>query len=306
MPVDKWLVCEYSLLVDKMNGPFERAPATGLDDLNKLPAGMKLRYILRVDIYVICRLREVAIASHDLVHSVREYNIVYQTEERLVDVLRTTKLGRRITLLQFNKVRIVAYLYPPVTPLREVQARQLARARQRFFQEADLHDAFCALSGRRDARLRPGQLRVLEQLQAGHESVVAVLPTAGGKSLLFQLPFSITKLGTTIVVVPYIALQQDLLARNRSLNLRTEVWDIDHPPSGDSIVLVTPEGTESHTFTTFINQLDKEHRLDRIVIDEFHLLIHENKSFRPAFSRLQSRFSNRGIPFANIAWSATQ
>ncbi|KAJ5333389.1 uncharacterized protein MYU51_014273 [Penicillium brevicompactum] len=62
---------------------------------------MKLRYILRVDTYGIYRLREVAIASHDLVHSVREYNIVYQTEERLVDVLRTTKLGKRITLSQF-------------------------------------------------------------------------------------------------------------------------------------------------------------------------------------------------------------
>ncbi|KAJ5352395.1 hypothetical protein N7452_001369 [Penicillium brevicompactum] len=99
--VNKRLVCEPTIPVDQMNGPFERAPTTGLGDLDRLPLELKIQVLLNMDMYAICRLREVNIASRDFVHSVYEYNIVCQTEERLVDALRTTKLGKRITLSQF-------------------------------------------------------------------------------------------------------------------------------------------------------------------------------------------------------------
>ncbi|KAJ5344972.1 hypothetical protein N7452_002976 [Penicillium brevicompactum] len=103
-----------------------------------------------------------------------------------------------------------------------------------------------------------------QAMQAGRQSVVAILPTGGGKSLLFQLHAFCSGLGTTIVVVPLIALQHNLHARNRGLNLRSEIWNGQKTPPGDTIFLVTPEATGTPAFLAFANCLAAEHRLDRI------------------------------------------
>lgn len=127
-----------------------------------------------------------------------------------------------------------------------------------------------------------------QAMQAGRQSVVAILPTGRGKSLLFQLPAFCSGLGTTIVVVPLIALQHNLHARNRGLNLRSEIWNGQKTPPVDTILLVTPEATGSPAFLAFASRLAAEHRLDRIVIDECHYLLYEPANFRPAFESLST------------------
>jgi ATP-dependent DNA helicase RecQ len=64
------------------------------------------------------------------------------------------------------------------------------------------------------AHLRPGQLAAVEAL-ANDRDVLAVLPTGGGKSAIYELA-GIVRAGPTIVASPLIALQDDQLAHLRA------------------------------------------------------------------------------------------
>src|SRR5947208_4828104 len=66
-------------------------------------------------------------------------------------------------------------------------------------------------------RLRPGQLRAVAAA-AGGRDVLAVLPTGGGKSAIYELA-GLLRSGPTVVVSPLIALQQDQLAHLRVAGL---------------------------------------------------------------------------------------
>src|SRR5437660_774660 len=57
----------------------------------------------------------------------------------------------------------------------------------------------------------PGQRQVVDQVLAGRDSLV-LMPTGGGKSLIYQLPALLLP-GLTIVVSPLIALMQDQVDR---------------------------------------------------------------------------------------------
>jgi len=65
--------------------------------------------------------------------------------------------------------------------------------------------------------LRPGQLRAVEAL-AGGRDVLAVLPTGGGKSAIYELA-GLLRTGPTVVVSPLIALQDDQLAHLQAAGL---------------------------------------------------------------------------------------
>src|SRR6266487_3878508 len=66
-------------------------------------------------------------------------------------------------------------------------------------------------------RLRPGQLRAVAAASAGRD-VLAVLPTGGGKSAIYELA-GLLRDGPTVVVSPLIALQDDQLEHLRAAGL---------------------------------------------------------------------------------------
>src|SRR5262249_61024744 len=70
-------------------------------------------------------------------------------------------------------------------------------------------------------RLRPGQRGAAEALAAGRD-VLAVLPTGGGKSAIYELA-GMVRTGPTIVVSPLIALQDDQLTHLRAAGLQAVV-----------------------------------------------------------------------------------
>src|SRR5207244_12606432 len=70
-------------------------------------------------------------------------------------------------------------------------------------------------------RLRAGQLRAAAAAAAGRDAL-AVLPTGGGKSAIYELAGMI-RTGPTVVVSPLIALQDDQLAHLRSAGLSATV-----------------------------------------------------------------------------------
>ncbi len=57
-------------------------------------------------------------------------------------------------------------------------------------------------------------------------------------------------------------------------------------PDEASIVLVTPESALSEDFMTFLNRQQLLSRLDRIVINECHIVLNNRADFRPQMQRL--------------------
>ncbi|KAI3144663.1 hypothetical protein CBS147317_9724 [Penicillium roqueforti] len=151
--------------------------------------------------------------------------------------------------------------------------------------KCNLQDALQNFFGDPSVRFQGKQLEVLQAIQHGYSPIVAVMPTGGGKSLLFQLPAWITK-GLTVVVVPLVALRKELQERCTNLGIRCTQWESHHPPDDASIVLVTPESALTMSFRTFLNRQVVLHRLDRIVIDECHMVLSKSETFRPELMQL--------------------
>src|SRR5881396_1460010 len=70
-------------------------------------------------------------------------------------------------------------------------------------------------------RLRPGQMRAVVAASGGRD-VLAVLPTGGGKSAIYELA-GLLRTGPTVIVSPLIALQDDQLAHLRAAGLPATV-----------------------------------------------------------------------------------
>ena len=117
------------------------------------------------------------------------------------------------------------------------------------------------------------QQEALEEIEKGTSPLVVVLPTGGGKSLLFQLPAALPGAGTTIVVLPFRALTTDLIKRCREMGLSSSTWKggaCETPAT--RLVFVSAEAAAcNHGFLTFAAGLQAQGRLDRIVVDECHV-----------------------------------
>lgn len=139
---------------------------------------------------------------------------------------------------------------------------------------------------RKEVSFRSVQGEAMEAIQRGDSPIVAVMPTGSGKSVLFMLPAWVEPGGVTIVVVPLKALKKDMIHRCEQIGIRCAVWDGKGQPDGASIVLVTPEKATSEEFGTFINRMRQTRRLDRIVIDEGHVVLNEQLDFRKHLQQL--------------------
>ena len=93
-------------------------------------------------------------------------------------------------------------------------------------------------------RLRPGQLRAVEAL-AGGRDVLAVLPTGGGKSAIYELA-GLLRAGPTVVVSPLIALQDDQLAHLRAAGLPAVVLNSQQSAGARAAALIA--SCDSGTF----------------------------------------------------------
>ena len=100
-----------------------------------------------------------------------------------------------------------------------------------------------------------------------------MLATRYGKSLLYQLLARLPRAGTTLLIVPLVALKQDTVQKCRRLGVDCTVWSPERPPGpGCPLVLVSLDQAVQTPFLTFANQLDVASLLARVVIDESHLV----------------------------------
>ncbi|OTB17504.1 hypothetical protein K445DRAFT_316120 [Daldinia sp. EC12] len=154
-----------------------------------------------------------------------------------------------------------------------------------------------------EATFCPGQLAVLTAIAKRFSPIVQVQGTGGGKSLSFMLPAYCAPDGITLVVVPLVALREDLQRRCTEAGIRSFVYRAREPTDSDvSIVFVTPETLTTKSFQTYLARLQQNRSLDRIVVDECHLVLdvlysapNKKARFREGFVQVGSILEQAGV-----------
>lgn len=150
----------------------------------------------------------------------------------------------------------------------------------------DLEAAAQRMTGQPDMQFRGVQDPAMRAIQRGESPVVAVMPTSGGKSMLFIVPAFTAPGGTTIIMVLLVVLQADMTRRCQELGISCVPWESWRPPDAASIVLVTPKSAVSPNFQMFLNWLWWTRRLDWIMIDECYVVLNSQRDFRPQMAQL--------------------
>lgn len=161
----------------------------------------------------------------------------------------------------------------------DIQNGRIRRLQQ--LQRVDLRGVLRQLVNHAHAEFRGQQEEALQAIVHRVSPIVVVMGTSAGKSALFMLPTSISPHGMTVVVVPVISLRQDLADRCQRAGIRCVEWNAAQPADGAQIVLVTPESTTTSTFQTFMNRQRALGVLDRIVVDECHVILESVDGWRP-------------------------
>ncbi|KAI9882246.1 MAG: hypothetical protein M1823_006007 [Watsoniomyces obsoletus] len=134
--------------------------------------------------------------------------------------------------------------------------------------------------------------------------LIVVMPTGAGKSLLFQLPSILPGAAITIVILPLVALRQDLTQRCRHMKINYTDWTdgpLESSADCSPLLFASVEHTEHVNFRSFVHRTHLQGQLYRIVLDEAHLVITE-VSYRPAMSLVQEL---RAVAVPFICLSAT-
>lgn len=168
------------------------------------------------------------------------------------------------------------------------------------------HDAF-----------RPGQLEVVEQILAGRDSFV-LMPTGGGKSLIYQLPALVLP-GLTVVISPLIALMHDQVDRlkangiaatfiNSSLSNAERMQRELAAINGElNLLYVAPERLMGSNFLSLLDQVQEHVGLSLLAVDEAHCVSEWGHDFRPEYRQLgQLRKRYPDVPMLALTATATE
>ncbi|MFL5886608.1 MAG: RecQ family ATP-dependent DNA helicase, partial [Thermoleophilaceae bacterium] len=157
--------------------------------------------------------------------------------------------------------------------------------------------------------LRPGQARAVAAVAGGRDAL-AVLPTGGGKSAIYELG-GLLRTGPTVVVSPLLALQDDQLAHLHAAGLPATVLNSKQSVgaraaaliascSADEFVFVSPEQLAN----TETRDAMARARPGLFVVDEAHLISQWGQDFRPEYLRLGAQADALGAP-VRLALTAT-
>ncbi len=156
----------------------------------------------------------------------------------------------------------------------------------------------------------PGQEEAIDNILFNKNTMV-VLPTGGGKSMIFQLPALVLE-GVTIVISPLIALMKDQVDSldkvgipatfiNSSISILETEKRLQKIKSGEyKLVYIAPERFYNHNF---IRQL-KDIKVSLFAIDEAHCVSQWGHDFRPSYLRLKEAIKLVGSPVV-VALTAT-
>lgn len=139
---------------------------------------------------------------------------------------------------------------------------------------------------------RPLQEEVIKSVLAGHDTL-ALFPTGGGKSLLYQVP-ALAQNGLTLVVSPLIALMKDQVnnLKERGINaaalfsgLHAHERDLIYANAINGktkLLYVSPERLVTEGFRENLPYLD----INLVAVDEAHCISQWGYDFRPPYLQI--------------------
>ena len=160
------------------------------------------------------------------------------------------------------------------------------------------------------------QKDAIESLMGGNDTFV-VMPTGGGKSLIYQLPALIYE-GTAIVVSPLIALMKNQVdairgistqhgiahVLNSSLNkgeIAQVMSDIENGIT--KLLYVAPESLTKDEYVEFL----QKQTISFVAIDEAHCISEWGHDFRPEYRNLRNIIKRIGdLPIVGLTATATE
>ena len=163
-----------------------------------------------------------------------------------------------------------------------------------------------------DDSFRPMQREAIESVMSGHDTLV-LMPTGGGKSIIYQLP-TLASDGLCIVVTPLIALMKDqvdalrrrgipAVAVHSGLSSRQIDIALDNCVYGDvKFLYVAPERLSSEMFRLRVDRMN----VSLLAVDEAHCISQWGYDFRPSYLRIKElRRFLPGTPILALTASAT-
>lgn len=107
------------------------------------------------------------------------------------------------------------------------------------------------------------------------EQVIVIMATGAGKTLPILIPSQMPGAGTTIIVMSIVALWFSLIRQMREMGVRWEEWTSQSSPTtAPGIVIVSAEAvSNTRKLTDYCWRLNDSGKLDRIVMDECHLML---------------------------------
>jgi superfamily II DNA helicase RecQ len=143
--------------------------------------------------------------------------------------------------------------------------------RWKMMRHVDVDKALRELVGEQ-AKFRSVQRPALEAIMWQKSPVVTIMGTGAGKSILFMLPAFVSS-GVSVVITPLLSLRENMHDRCDKLGITCVEWNSRRPHEWAQIVLVAPESAVGEGFGNFMNRQRAMGRLDRIVVDECHVVL---------------------------------
>lgn len=192
----------------------------------------------------------------DLVHRARKASGLWQQLWRLDDLWQESSSTQSDA---FDRLSAIAIRTTAHSRARAYSALDLLKSARDLLRESNL------------AWTSKYQKRAMKLVMSSAEAVVAIIPTGGGKSLLFMLPAYLDSTKVTIVVLPLVALRQDMLRRLMELGLRHSCWSSTNADLVTPVILVSVEAAVTNSFLFFALRLQRRGCLERVVLVEAHL-----------------------------------